>query len=355
MACAASRLGLLLALLASCRSPASVEADAAPADRSPLLPDGPAAEGRADRSPSSEAPGRLPCSKPPCAERPILFIHGFVGSNDDYFWLLDQLAQSDPRFEGYQLAGREDHASWTAGSIARRSWLFAFDYYIKVRTDARGSYTAGPGRIGSNATHACTDPAGPGFLVADSADYDKGTTHDYAADLADLVESVRRATGAELVDVVAHSMGGMILRSYLSYHGGAARVKRVLLLASPVAGVPQAGLYALVPFGHPSWMDKHEISELDGGSLISQVRFTGCGELAPQKAGAWGGKLLDYELANPPKVELHVMSGSKDLFISYDVSNHPLAVDHLVVDADHSGILKHADTLKRVKDLLGSL
>ena len=286
--------------------------------------------------------------------RPILFVHGFCGSNDDFFWLLDHL-KTDPRYDSYQLAGREDHQAWPAGSVARRGWLFAFDYYVKLETDARGSYTAGPGRIASNPAHACTDPTGKGYIIADNTAYDQGTSHDYAADLSDFVESVLRATGADAVDVVAHSMGGMIVRSYLSYYGGAQRVKRVLLLSSPVAGVPGAGLYALVPFGHPSWMDRHEIAELDGGSPITQVRFIGCGELAPQQAGAWGQKLLDHELASPPPVQFDVMSGSKDLLISYQVADHPLALSHVVVDADHPGILKQAETLQRVEDLLGGV
>ena len=128
------RCGLLLGLLAGCRTSSSAPVDAAPdqlstpTDRS--WADGAAADGPArDRA----REGAQPCGKPPCAVRPILFVHGFCGSNDDFFWLLDHL-KTDPRYDSYQLAGREDHQAWPAGSVARRGWLFAFDYYVKLET-----------------------------------------------------------------------------------------------------------------------------------------------------------------------------------------------------------------------------
>lgn len=49
------------------------------------------------------------------------------------------------------------------------------------------------------------------------------------------IEDTCRATGAERVALIAHSMGGLVCRSYLSRFG-AARVERLVTLASPHAG-----------------------------------------------------------------------------------------------------------------------
>jgi pimeloyl-ACP methyl ester carboxylesterase len=289
----------------------------------------------------------------PCAARPILFVHGHQGSNDDYFSMLDELAAHDPRYKGYVLAGVDDHAGWTPLSIERKRWLFAFDYYIRQSGDGRGSYTAGAGRIGSMSSKVCTSPSGHGNLVATDGAYDIGTLHDYAADLKSFVDSVLLATGASEVDLVGHSMGGMVGRSYLSFYGGDARVSRVLLLASPIKGLSLAVFLSYFPLGQPSWMGDHEVAEVDGGSALSKIRFHRCGE-TPLAPGAWGDKLLDHELLFLPQVEMHVMTGQLDPVISYSVGHHPLALSHEVVPgADHSGILSKQKTIDQVRKLLG--
>jgi len=53
--------------------------------------------------------------------------------------------------------------------------------------------------------------------------------------LAQRVEEVRRATGANKVVLVAHSMGGLVCRSYLARYGSES-VERLVTLASPHAG-----------------------------------------------------------------------------------------------------------------------
>lgn len=58
---------------------------------------------------------------------------------------------------------------------------------------------------------------------------------DYAATIHAAVERLRQATGAPLVVLVAHSMGGLATRAYLRRHGDAA-VARVVTLATPHHG-----------------------------------------------------------------------------------------------------------------------
>jgi triacylglycerol lipase len=55
------------------------------------------------------------------------------------------------------------------------------------------------------------------------------------------IEETCRTTGAERVVLVAHSMGGLVCRSYLSRFG-AARVERLVTIASPHAGSELARL-----------------------------------------------------------------------------------------------------------------
>ncbi len=53
------------------------------------------------------------------------------------------------------------------------------------------------------------------------------------------IEEVCRATGAEQVALIAHSMGGLVCRSYLARHG-IRRVERLITIASPHAGTELA-------------------------------------------------------------------------------------------------------------------
>jgi pimeloyl-ACP methyl ester carboxylesterase len=58
--------------------------------------------------------------------------------------------------------------------------------------------------------------------------------------LARFVERVRRETGAPRVDLVAHSLGGLVAMEYLA-EGGSDAVRRVVTIASPHAGVAWKG------------------------------------------------------------------------------------------------------------------
>lgn len=64
---------------------------------------------------------------------------------------------------------------------------------------------------------------------------------DFAEQLAQLVARVRADTGAARVIVVAHSMGGLVVRAYLQ-RGGGAKVAQVITLGTPNRGSRFAGL-----------------------------------------------------------------------------------------------------------------
>jgi pimeloyl-ACP methyl ester carboxylesterase len=57
-----------------------------------------------------------------------------------------------------------------------------------------------------------------------------------AADLARSVAEVRRATGADKVDLVGVSQGGLVALAYLHLEGGAAVVDRFVAMGTPFSG-----------------------------------------------------------------------------------------------------------------------
>lgn len=67
-----------------------------------------------------------------------------------------------------------------------------------------------------------------------------------ARELAAFVDRVLADTGADKVDLVGHSQGGMIPHYYLKFLGGADKVRRVVGIAPSSHGVTVEGLTALV-------------------------------------------------------------------------------------------------------------
>jgi triacylglycerol esterase/lipase EstA (alpha/beta hydrolase family) len=57
-----------------------------------------------------------------------------------------------------------------------------------------------------------------------------------AAHLADFIERVRQREHAQKVDIVAHSLGGVVARYYIDRLGGAGKVGRLVTLGSPHKG-----------------------------------------------------------------------------------------------------------------------
>ncbi|GIU84466.1 MAG: lipase [Acidimicrobiales bacterium] len=63
-----------------------------------------------------------------------------------------------------------------------------------------------------------------------------------ARPLADLVERVRSQTGATKVDLVGHSQGGLVARTYVKYYGGASKVDSLISLGTPHYGTYVANI-----------------------------------------------------------------------------------------------------------------
>jgi len=81
----------------------------------------------------------------------------------------------------------------------------------------------------------------------------------FAEQLERKIEAIRKATGAERVVLVAHSMGGLVARAYLRRYGGA-RIAKLITLGSPHHGSVLAYLFpgrdlAQMHPGNP-WLDE---------------------------------------------------------------------------------------------------
>lgn len=129
--------------------------------------------------------------------------------------------------------------------------------------------------------------------------------------LADHVEELRARTGHAEVDLVGHSLGGLVARYYAQRLGGAPHVRTVVTLGTPHGGtsaVPLAGVHPLVRQMRPGspvlrelaapapdcrtrfvsfwsdldlWMSPAETARLDHPDLDTvNVEVTGVGHLA---------------------------------------------------------------------------
>jgi pimeloyl-ACP methyl ester carboxylesterase len=75
-----------------------------------------------------------------------------------------------------------------------------------------------------------------------------GRTAAAARQLGWFIDDVRAATGAEQVDVVGHSMGGVVARYYVTLAGGDGVVRSLITLGSPHAGTD----ISRIGVGHPA-------------------------------------------------------------------------------------------------------
>lgn len=83
----------------------------------------------------------------------------------------------------------------------------------------------------------------------------------FAQNLDREVDALRLASGAERVDVVGHSMGGVIAAHWILHYGGADKVNRLVTLGSPLSGTKMA-TYATLREGRDLFPDSAVIQGL---------------------------------------------------------------------------------------------
>lgn len=103
-----------------------------------------------------------------------------------------------------------------------------------------------------------TDAGWPADRIATVSFADPvGSNADHAREIADHVDRLRERTGARRVDIVAHSMGGLAVRYFLSDPERAPEARRVVFL-----GTPQRGTW----IAYFAWGD-------GGGEMIPESEF----------------------------------------------------------------------------------
>lgn len=114
-------------------------------------------------------------------------------------------------------------------------------------------------------------------------DFGFGDIRDNSQRLANTVAAVRARTGAAKVDIVSHSMGGLVSRYYVKSLGGSATVDRLIMLGSPNYGTAIANIAAFLTLGscvgiescHQMAAGSSFLSSLNAGDdTIGSVRYT---------------------------------------------------------------------------------
>ncbi len=147
---------------------------------------------------------------------------------------------------------------------------------------------------------------------------------DTAGLIARKVESIVAQTGVTSIDVVGHSMGGLVGLYYLKRLGGRHRVRRLIMMGTPTQGTWSA-LLGLVtaPFGRAS------LQLLPGSPFLRDLE----------------------EMPLPKGVEVISIGAIRDWLapLSTTVLDD---VRHIAVATGHSGLLVDAEVARIVADLL---
>lgn len=90
--------------------------------------------------------------------------------------------------------------------------------------------------------------------------------------IAETVEETMVTYDVEQVDIVGHSMGGLLARYYIEIMGGDKRVAHCILLGVPNAGSKLAP-FALTPMGRDLMPGSDFLNELNSAGLSPSVRY----------------------------------------------------------------------------------
>ncbi|MEE1940641.1 alpha/beta fold hydrolase [Streptomyces sp. TRM 70361] len=91
--------------------------------------------------------------------------------------------------------------------------------------------------------------------------------------LAECVEEICEGTGRSRIDVVGHSMGGLIARYYIQRMGGDARIRTLVTLGTPHSGTRVAPLASAHPIVRQLRPDSEVIEELARPAPGCRTRF----------------------------------------------------------------------------------
>ena len=139
------------------------------------------------------------------------------------------------------------------------------------------------------------------------------------------IERLLAQTPWQKIDIIGHSMGGLIGLYYTKKLGGHARVRKLVMMGTPLHGtwVALAGIATLGLWSTSSWQ------------LLPRSRF------------------LD-ELAQgppPPGVEIHTLAAARDWVVPLPRARQP-GIPHVTVPLGHSSLVVAEDVYARLAGIL---
>ena len=96
--------------------------------------------------------------------------------------------------------------------------------------------------------------------------YEKGTIEQHAVGLKQFIMDILETTGEKQVDIVAHSLGGIVSRYAIQRLGISAKVRTLVTLATPHGGT-YAATYANTPLTKPLRPESEMIRDLNSDGL----------------------------------------------------------------------------------------
>ncbi|MEU8894857.1 alpha/beta fold hydrolase [Nocardia sp. NPDC048505] len=148
------------------------------------------------------------------------------------------------------------------------TWLNSFDTFAALSPQlARAGYCVYALNFGRS---GLMEGGGLGSVLPGR--YGVGPMEESALQVAEFVERVRAATGAEKVDIIGHSQGGTVANHYLKFDGGADKVGKLVTFGATHHGTALLGIATLGRFINNLGVDIMGFAEpLVGLSNIQQA------------------------------------------------------------------------------------
>jgi len=130
------------------------------------------------------------------------------------------------------------------------------------------------GSVGFTAMHKALEAAGDFFVL--DVPYDWRQTYDVICEryILPAIDQCRQATGAQKVDIIAHSMGGLVIRYYIQSDMYRGDIGKFIMIGTPNEGF--CGIYYIVEFGDIH-EDKKAVPILQAKnifmSMLDQIQF----------------------------------------------------------------------------------
>jgi triacylglycerol lipase len=163
--------------------------------------------------------------------------------------------------------------------------------------------------------------AGASYVETITFEDPTGSNREHAEEIDSVVTQVLAETGAERVDIVAHSMGGLATRWYLKTHIEAP-VRRAVFIASPHRGTLTA---------HLAWGEGRD-------EMMPESDF-----LASLNTGAPVPGAVEAMTIRTP-IDTHVLPGES--------ATLPGVEDHTVCCPTHQGLVRNDEVFGLVLDFL---